>query len=290
MYAQNLITTFPLYARDEDCTHNRHWCAGRALFVQPAPLTRLPSWIIKDPGSGTLSIWVHNRTRDEWINITGLVTTATATVDTEDYLYYNWTSFSAVSAVNYADTRGGTPKGTITWQAFTRDCAPLQMVVGKDSTLWYSELFYVKSGLPEDASGLDPTDATGCIFIDFSDDATVGDIPYHGLSFAQRVFIPCDIGRPDYEVLIDGPEDGNRNQDPGFRKTIKRVVATMAVPEYMTDALALGAIHKVKTVTDQYDVSATVEDMSVVPDWSTSDCTPVVSVSFRRWFARKLNC
>lgn len=292
MYAQNLVTTFPLYARDSDCTHNRHWCAGKNNFVQPVPLTRLPPWVIKGPGSGTLGVWVNNRSTGDWIDLTSLLTVNSDTIDSVLYISYNWDSFSATSAVNYSGTRGGTPKGTITWQNFTAGCADLQMVVNKDTTLWYSELFYVKDDLPEDADGLVANDPTGCIFFDFADDATVGDIPYteFAAGFAQRVFLPCDIGHPAYNVIIDGPEDGNRIQDPEFRQTIKAVSTQIMIPEYMLDALALMAIHKIKTLSDQYNVAATVEDVSIVPDWTISDCLSNTTITMRRWYARKYNC
>lgn len=292
MYAQNLVTTFPFYARDSDCTHNRHWCAGKKNFVQPVPLTRLAPWVIKAPGSGTLGVWVHNRQENEWIDITSLLTVNSDTIDSVLYISYNWSSFSATTPVNYADTRGGTPKGTITWQAFTANCAELQVVVNKDSTLWYSELFSVRDDLPENADGLLPTDPTGCIFFDFSDDVTVGDIPYSGFAsgFAQRLFLPCDIGRPTYEIILDGTEDGDRIQSPSFRRMSKTMSTQVMIPEYMVDALALMAIHRTKTLSDQYNVSEVVEDVSVIPDWTISDCLSNTTITFRRWYARKYNC
>lgn len=296
MAAANLITTFPMYARDEDCTHNRHWCRDKQSFSQPVPLTRLPPWIIAAPGSGTLAIWVKRFPRvakvttGDWINITSLITTATATVNSVDYLYYNWTSFNAVSAVNVAATRGGTPTDTKTWAQFTANCADLQLTVSKDSTVWYSELFHVKDNLPEDHSGVDPTDPTGCILLDFSDNVKVGDIPYADLTFSQRVFLPCDIGQPTYDILLDGPEDGNRNQTPSFRKVTKRWSTTTLLPEYMTDALAIMAIHSTKLLADQYDVTTPIHDVSVVPDWTFGPNLAQTTITFRRDFVRKYNC
>lgn len=294
--AANLITTFPMYARDEDCTHNRHWCAGQPIFIQPAPLTRLPTWIIAAPGSGTLAIWVkrtrktQKTTTGDWINITSLITTATATINSVDYLYYNWTSFSAVTGVPVSTTRGGSTTDTKTWQAFTQDCVDLQLTVSKDSTVWYSELFFVKDNLPEDHSGATPDDPTGCILMDFTDSVQVGDIPYSGLSFSQRVFLPCDIGSPTYEVVLDGPEDGNRIQTPSFRRVIKRWSTTLLIPEYMTDAIALMAIHGTKLLADQYDVQTPIHEVAVQTDWTLNDCQSRTTVTFRRDFHRKYNC
>lgn len=292
MQAANLITTFPLYARDEDCTHNRHWCRNKSLFVQPVPLTRLPPWIIEEPGVGTATVWVHNRSTDTWLDITALITTATATVDAVDYLYYNWTSFSAVTDAEEYASKGSGLLGDKNWTIFSASCAQLQMVIDVgESNTWYSELFYVKDDLPEDHGGVTPDDSTGCILLDFSDDVKVGAIPYSGITFSQRVFLPCDIGQPSYEITLDGTEDGDRIQSPSFRRTIKRWSTTLPVPEYMTDALAIMGIHSTKLLADQYNITTPIHEVAITTDWQTfGPHLSNTTLTFRRDFVRKYNC
>lgn len=289
---QNLITTFPMYSRDADCTHNRHWCRGKSLFIQPAPLTRLPTWIIAEPGSGGVTVWANNQTTGNWLDITTLITTATATVESVDYLYYNWTTFSAVSDVPEYTSKGSGLLGDATWTAFTAGCAPIQIVVdvGEGNT-WYSELMYVKDDLPPDLSGVTPDDPTGCILLDFTDDAKVGGIPYSGLTFSQRVFLPCDIGQPTYETLLDGSEDGNRIQSPSFRRSIKRWATTLLIPEYMTDALAAMSIHSTKILYNQYNAGGPMHEVAINTDWTAvGPHLSATSITFRYDFIRKLNC
>lgn len=286
--AVNLITSFPAYSRDEDCNHNRHWCA--IDWAQPTSLTRLPPWVILNPGSGTLAIWAHNRDTDTWADITTLVTTTSTTVGSDTYLIYNWNNINATTDVESFDAKDGTLIGDTNWTNFTKSCAKIQLVVDKGSTSWYFNLFYVDSTLDPGNDGATPGNPTGSILLDWSDPYAVGEIPYRSITFGQRLFLPTDIGRPQYETLLDGPEDGDRVQQPTFRRVIKRWLFTAFVPEYITDALAYMGIHKTIVIHDQYSEQTTIQEVDVDVDWSQSDCLALATVTFRKDLARKENC
>ena len=286
--AVNLITSFPAYSRDEDCNHNRHWCG--TSWAQATSQIRLPPWAILNPGTGTLAVWAHNRKTDTWADITTLVTTASTTVGSDTYLIYNWSNMNAVTDVEHYDEKDGTLIGDITWTAFTANCAEIQLVVDKGVTSWYFNLFYVNQDLDSGNDGAVPTNPTGHILIDWSDDKGVGDIPYKDITFGQRLFLPTDIGRPQYPTLIDGPENGDRVQVPTFRRVIKQWLFTALVPEYITDALALMCIHKTVVMHDQYSSQYTIQDPELTVDWSRSDCNALATLTFRNSLSIKDNC
>jgi hypothetical protein len=286
----NLPTTFPFYSRANDPTHRRHYCSAVSIFVQPVPVARIPQFVLKNPGTIT-KVWAHNIDKDWWIDILPLLNTNTATVDGDVFFYTSWTDINQATQSAVFLDMGVTPKGGsgLTWPSFTIGCQKIELVIEAGANTWYSELFYVKPDL-EVGSSFDPSDQTGCIFLEFADDVKVGEIPYSDIIFAQRVHLPCDVHPPQYEIKEEGDEDGQRVFHPVFRSVTKRYEFRILVPEYMSDALATSAIHRTVILTDQTAQTGTVFDMQIETDWEADGCQCLLTYTFRRSVTHKVNC
>lgn len=289
MPANAAITTFPFYSRESEPTHRRHWC-GETPFAQPVTTNKLPPWLIKAPGTGTTQVWCHNLDRNRWADITALITLNTYTVDTVDWLVYDWGNVNTATTFDTSLTKDTPPVGDeYTWLEFTADCGRLELVVDRGaSTSWWSELFVVNPDLVID--GQVPTNSSGCIYITAADPYKVSGIPYQNIPFTQRLWLPSDVGRPEYEFTNKGDPDADGSTSYTFRKAVKRHRFEVYVPEYLTDALASICIHGDVFVTDQYAATWQVYDPNLAVDWSSSPCLAITDFSFRRDLWRGENC
>jgi hypothetical protein len=291
----NLVTTFPFYDRDDDATHNRWWCANDpTLFVQASMPDRVPPFAILLSGSGTPVIYIHNLTDDDWADITGIITTQTYVLSGGTYLVYNWIDLNLVTSLNISITKGGATAHTATWNSYTGGCDVLQIVIDRGTSTFYSEKFYCKTGLT--AFDPTPTDRDGFILMQITDTRTIetegGNIPYESFTsgFSQVIYLPCEAGRPTYEIEVEGNEDGKKVLYPTFRKVEKIQRIALLLPEYVCDALANAGIHETVSVFDQYGNNTAVHGLTIDTEWQRGDCQALAEVTFRKGYSYKRNC
>lgn len=284
---KNLTTSFPFYSRESETTAKRRWCVGNVSFRQAAPVTRLPPFVLKNPGSGTTKIWAYNSGWNQWGDITALVTITTYTSGPDTWKVYNWEDLLAgtITSVKSSLDDVAITGDEYTWPEFV-ECGVTRLVYEVGATRWYSEEFVVEPSIV--IGGNDPSQL-GFIMLEATDGFDVGEVEYSKINFAQRIFLPVDAGRPEYTYLIDADEDGEGEPIENFMRANKSWKINFSGPEYIADALHLFRIHGSVVVVDQYGTQGVVRKIAFEATWGESDCECNISFAFERENAVKKN-
>lgn len=121
--------------------------------------------------------------------------------------------------------------------------------------------------------------------LEWYSDCSVGNmLGKSNTGITNRYFFPAEanVVDPDYKIIEDGKEDGDKNFVPTFQKRIKTItLETGLVPEYVVDALFDSQLHS--TILLHYKNGLgydSVEDMTVKYSWEFNEgCRATVELS-----------
>lgn len=122
------------------------------------------------------------------------------------------------------------------------------------------------------------------IKLEWWDTCDIGGIYYQD-GFKNTVFLDTDIGRPDYNVLIEEQENGEGVPIMDYGRVQKIPQIQCYVPEYLADALSLLPLHSNVRMTYTNGLYAgLVRNVSVNVEWDSenNDCMALVTISFQQ--------
>jgi len=146
-----------------------------------------------------------------------------------------------------------------------------------DTTTWVSEVVTFMNFDPDNIA------ASSCIKskIEYWDKYNVADIfyrtyEYTGIHYKNVIYLDIPIGRPDYEVELDGENDGDGVFVSDSITREKEHLLQGVYPEFMTDALTLLPLHKTRNgrvfITTEYGYRTEIQAVSVgKTDWIGGD-------------------
>lgn len=157
------------------------------------------------------------------------------------------------------------------------------------TNVWYTETFFTKTkgagtDFPEGCLNCNYIQLTyvnsGCIIVD---EDGVGVV--HNNTGVFSVFLNANIARPEYEFEPEGANDGQGGTTKNFLRADKLNAFTVAVPEYMADALVLCQIAQGVFVNFPNGDSITCKDVAVTVEWGlpepVTNCYANVTFKFR---------
>lgn len=122
------------------------------------------------------------------------------------------------------------------------------------------------------------------IKLEWWDTCDIGGIYYQD-GFKNTVFLDTDIGRPDYNILEEGAENGDGVFIKDYSRLQKAPQIQCYVPEYLADALSLLPLHSNVRMTYTNGLYAgLVRNVSVNIEWDSenNDCMALVTISFQQ--------
>src|SRR5688572_20542031 len=109
------------------------------------------------------------------------------------------------------------------------------------------------------------------IKLEWWDTCDIGGICYQD-GFKNTVFLDTDIGRPDYNILEEGAENGDGVFIKDYSRLQKTPQIQCYVPEYLADALSLLPLHSNVRMTYTNGLYAgLVRNVSVNVEWDSEN-------------------
>lgn len=131
-------------------------------------------------------------------------------------------------------------------------------VMSDGTDIWYSEVFTVVQSL------------SGFLAIEWYDLADLvydkGRIVYGNSGYRNKVYLPTEIGKPDYTFEEDG-EDRDGFWFPEKQLSEKTYHFSFLAPEYMCDAMRIIRLSDHITITDQFGVQYNADKFLLTPKW-----------------------
>lgn len=110
-------------------------------------------------------------------------------------------------------------------------------------------------------------------------------------SFYYCMFLNVDVGKPTFEVIEEGREDGERNFIPDLRKLSKQYKFITVVPEYQLDTLYSIMLHDTVFITLKNGESNRAFNFKVTPgEWTENGNMISVVVEFTVRYDLSLGC
>jgi hypothetical protein len=122
------------------------------------------------------------------------------------------------------------------------------------------------------------------IKLEWWDTCNVGNI-YYEVGFKNKIFLDTDIGKPSYDILEEGEENGNGVFIKDYVRFQKIPQIQCYVPEYLADALSLLPLHSNIRVTFTNGIYAgLVRNANVTVEWDNenNDCMATVTITFQQ--------
>lgn len=141
-----------------------------------------------------------------------------------------------------------------------------------DKVVYYSEIYTVVQSLD------------GFLKIEWYDDQDLyydgGKICYEGTSYRNFIYLPTELGKPEYEFEETGEDrDGYYYAEKQLSEKTYRF--TFVAPEYLCDALRLVRLTDYVTVTDQFGYEYHADKFLMTPKWLNDGDLASVVVEFQ---------
>lgn len=118
----------------------------------------------------------------------------------------------------------------------------------------------------------------------------IDNLYYQDQNFYNILFLDADIGKPEYSVVAEGSENGDKEFMPTFQKVKKLYKIEVLAPEYLVDALTLLPLHDNITLYDKTGESSVIKNIVIEPEWLDYDCFAKVTITFEQDYNSKTAC
>lgn len=129
--------------------------------------------------------------------------------------------------------------------------------------------------------------------LSYFDKGIIGGIFYDTLPrvYENVIFFKQDIGKPEYEYIEEGEEDGLGNFSPDYKKLSKKYLLQSVLPEYFLDAINLIPLHNNISIQTSEGHTADIDTLTVSNKWEGEIGTwGLVDLVFTTDFIIKTNC
>ncbi len=111
------------------------------------------------------------------------------------------------------------------------------------------------------------------------------------LGYHNIIYLDVDAGKPVFETIEEGVEDGEKNFISTFTKMIKKYKLEMLLPEYQFDALNFASLHDYKYITlNNGETSRCLTFQVENKGWDDRGADVIVEVAFSVDYIIKENC
>lgn len=257
-----------VYTSKEQQNHRQHWCGSDALnrFQLIAGADQLLPFVI---------------TRDTRVNAITSVLVKDASDDTTLETVTAEYTF-VTETVNGVDSMKATiPAPPISPNLDTHAGKDAYLEITDTVETWRTEVFRITADT--DLLVTAGKEKCGYVKIAYSHTCMNGLVPK---DYSQHIYLPVDIGTPQYESEIDLFEDGDDNEEGSFARSEKIRSIKLVIPEWVIDALMLlpgiAALKGTVTITDQWGRSYAATRVDVgQPNWLGTGCFAELEIQFR---------
>lgn len=262
---------FRFYKEKEYQNYRRHWCNGD-----------LNTWQLVAPKNYLLPFQLRRTQKPNVIS-------SVLVKDLNGVVQHNLTSaisFDVVvvnsGAYDHLLYRAQDPITTDMSASIGKD---LYLEITDGVETWFSEVFRM---IHENDIGLQTgREKCGYMAMQFQNTCSIGNIHPN---FLQQVYLPVDIGAPEYVIKEEGEEDGQGLFHPTFQRTQKRYTFKVLAPEYVADCFSVLPLYSNIIIIDQWGHNQAVEDIEVSVEWQVSGCFALITVKFTVDFITSKGC